>query len=407
MTTPTQPDPKDEPLPVAAPRRQKKVSAPPPPPRRDSTAVALGIVALVLGLLALVVAVLDASGVIGRSGGTAGGGVPTGTCQRTAWASMPKTDEVPDGWTIQAPDYEVSRVSATLLGQTAADGTQTQVYMRVTCFGDDASEAIQRSKVSNIEAGVTVGVLKTGDEGFTFDDSFSSSFGAYFREGNLVAYLLLQSGIAQSELDTAVATVDKAMLRAQGPGGLDIPAAVPPSEGPASSADASLDPNATPGPSEAVATPAAPELEALLPAKVDAYTLTKSSFTGADLFEGSDSTVGRAITAALAKEGKKPTDLLMAQATEDTGQLDLQDLSAFTVKGVPIAKVAPIILQSFFNSGISGVTTTDATIGGKNVKVIDFGDAGAKSYAYVSGDSLIVISTADDTIAASILSGLK
>jgi hypothetical protein len=418
MTTPDELEPKS--TQTRAARRRTRMGAD-VPPRRDSTPVALAIVGVLLGLAALAIAVLNVTGVIGRSGG----GIAAGTCQRLAWSALPRPSEVAVGWSVQAPEYEVSRVSATLVGPTDSTGSaQSAIYLRITCFDSDAGEAVSRSRVSNIETGAQVDTLAKGD-GFKFNDPTSQSIGAYVRRGDLVASLLVSADAATEDLDASIDTVDKAMQRAEGAGGLDIPAPVTPAPTPVVSFDAgaspedTLSPGETPNPSDAVPSPAAPSLEVLLPDKVGSYALTKSSYTGADLFEGDDSAFSRAITAALAKDGKTPSDLLVAQATEDSGALDLPDLWAMQVKGMSITTFEPIALEWFLSTGLPGITTTEQTIAGKKVKVIDYGPAASaspgasdnpapkKSYAYVTGDVLILLTTGELTVAEQVLTAIK
>ncbi len=396
MSTASQPEssPDVSPETRAPVRTRGPRTRPAPPPPRDVRPLALGIVAVALAALALLLSVAGATGIIG-------GGGPYGACQRMAWAAVPHGSELPADWTVQSADFQPSKMAATLAGPMGTDGAQTTAYVIVTCYGNgEGPDALDRTRASMIEGGGSVDPLDNVAGGFRFTDTLSGATGAYFQRNSLVGSVAVAIGTPESEVTATITAIDSAMRRAQGSGGLAIPSPVAPPSG----AEQPL-PSDEPGASESpAASAAAPDLEAALPGTVNGVTLDKSSFAGTDVLQ--DSAADRAFTAALKQHGKAPTDFLLAQAIDGTQGLNLDSLVAFQVRGIQGSVLEPEIMNWYLSTGVSGVKTTDETIAGRKVKVVDYGE-GSKSYVYSKGEIVFLVETSDPKLAETVIGLFK
>jgi hypothetical protein len=322
---------------------------------------------------------------------------PAASCQSAAWAAAPPTADLPAGWSISATQYDVDRMSMTLLGSVAAGQTSARpvVYATVACYAHDAAAAVAKSQAAATAAGQTVSSrTDLGDQAYTALESSGASF-IQFRHGDVVTYVAASSQVTAVEVEAVVSAFDRAL------GGDGSSAAIgtpepPNSASAAPSEAASLAPPAStqPSPSGAVA---APELEAALPATVAGTTLTISSAVGASVL-GTDAG-SRAITAALRADGKSGNDFRAAQAHDATGTLDLTIL-ALRVTGMKSAALQKIVLNTWLSASGTGVKTSAITLGGGAFTKIDYGDGGAMSYITARGDIVIVIETAVADLAA-------
>jgi hypothetical protein len=164
-----------------------------------------------------------------------------------------------------------------------------------------------------------------------------------------------------------------------------------------------------PGPSGSDAagasgSPAAPELEALLPTSVGGTTLTVQSATASDVL-GTDPN-SRALSAVVRSLGANPANLQIAQAFDDTNTIDLSIIGFRLAKGDG-AKLKAAIIQTWLSAGATGVKQTEVTLGGKTLTKIDYGDEGTIEYVYGGPDYVIVLDTADVNIATEAASKLK
>jgi hypothetical protein len=171
-------------------------------------------------------------------------------------------------------------------------------------------------------------------------------------------------------------------------------AAVPPSEEPLPSDDASLEPAAE---SHEVV-----ELEGLLPAGLNGTNLTRESWTG-DTILGDDSW-STSLTGFLTKASKTASDLQASQAYDPAGSLDLS-AGAFRVAGVKAADLRDAMIAAW-KGDYPDLKTATTTIGGLHVTTGDFGDGGINSYWYVRGDVVFDIETGDAAIAQAALAAL-
>ena len=77
------------------------------------------------------------------------------------------------------------------------------------------------------------------------------------------------------------------------------------------------------------------------------------------------------------------------------------------MQGIAPAKLRQELVASWLGANASGITTTNKTIGGKQVLAIDYGDQGALDYVYEQGDAVVILSSSDPALVEKVLSGLK
>jgi hypothetical protein len=314
------------------------------------------------------------------------------SCQSTAWSAAPSAADLPAGWSISATQYDVDRLSVTLVGQAPQGQTTSRpvVYATVTCYPQDAAAAVAKAQAAASATGQTVSArTDLGDQAYTALDQSGASF-IQFRHGDVVAYLAASGQVTAVEVETVASAFDRALgghgttaaIGSPGPSGA---ASVAPSD--AASPIAPTSPAPLPS---AAAAAAAPELEAALPATVAGTTLTISSAVGASVL-GSDAG-SRAIIAALRADGKAVADFRAAQAHDATGAVDLTIL-ALKVTGMNSATLEKIVLDTWLSATGTGVKTSAITLGGQAYTKVDYGDGGALSYITARGDIVIVIET--------------
>jgi hypothetical protein len=360
-----------------------------PSPRRP---VSLAVVAALV--LALVAIGLSAVAILRPA--------PTG-CQAAAWNAVPIANEIPSGWTIGATDIYPDNQTTTIAGPISSTGAGgATVYASVTCFGDSAAGAVDRSEQASRAAGRSVTTLDgIGEAGYAIAGSTTAGSALQFRRGPLVAYLAGSGGVTAADLRQVGLAVDAALRRALGDAGAVAPPAPSSAATPAASAVASA--GASPQPSLALASPVAPELEALMPRAVTGRPLVVQSATG-DQVLGTDA-ASKALVAALDSFGKKPTDLQIAQAYDASSTLDLTVLG-FRVPGISAAKLQPAVLQTWLFAGATGVTTKEATVGGVKVTEVTYGGSTSVSYVAARKDAVIIVQSADPALAAAALAAL-
>jgi hypothetical protein len=363
-----------------------------PPPRRFTIAIVAALV------LALVAVGLSAFAILRPA---------TSSCQSAAWDAVPRASEIPAGWTIGVTDFYPDNQTTTIAGPASTTGSAgSTIYASVTCFGASAADAFDRSELASRSAGRSVTVLDgIGEAAYAIAGSTAGASAMQFRRGPLVAYLASSGVTTDAELRQVGQAVDAALRRALGDSGAVVPpapsAAATPAASPAASAGASA--GASPQPSQALASPVAPELEALMPRLVNGTTLVVESATG-DQVLGTD-TASKALIAALTSFGKKQTDLQIAQAYDSSSTLDLTVLG-FRVPGISAAQLQPAVLQTWLFAGATGVTTKEATVGGVKVTEVIYGGSTSVSYVAARKDAVIIIQSADAKIAAAALAAL-
>ncbi len=169
---------------------------------------------------------------------------------------------------------------------------------------------------------------------------------------------------------------------------------------PSQAALASGSPSGVPLPSGSdvpTASVAAAALEALMPKSVNGTALTTQSARGP--FSALISSPGaRALDAAVAALGKKPSDLEIAESADSGGALDLSVLG-FRVAGIDPAQLLPAVLDGWLSSKSPGVKTATVTLVGTPTTEVSYG-SGSKDYVFVHGDAVLVIETADPAVPA-------
>ena len=174
--------------------------------------LALGFAALAVGLVAL-----------GWTLFASGRGASD--CQARAWDSIPEERALPDGWAVTATNFFVGNSTVTLEGPAAdTDTGEGVVYATVTCYGDDGSEALARSRAADASTGSpTTDLEGIGDEGYAIEDGTGLS-AMHFRRGDLVSYLVVAGNVTPDELRSTATAFDQAMIDAKAG---DLPSIAP------------------------------------------------------------------------------------------------------------------------------------------------------------------------------------
>ena len=362
-----------------------------PVPIVAGAALVLAIVAIALSLLTII--------------------RPAAGCQVAAWDAVPTASEMPSGWTVGSTNIYRDSQTTSITGPNPGNGSvASTIYLSVTCFPDRAQDVVDRMEQASKSAGRAVTPLDgIGEVGYAVSGDTGGASAMQFRRGTLVAYLATSGPVTDSELRQAGTAVDAALRRALGDTGVTaVPAssaAGTPGGSPGSTAAGSpaASAGASPEPSGAVASPVAPQLEALMPHSVSGATLLVQSTTGDQVL--GDDAASKALISALNSFGKKPTDLEIAQAADDSGAIGLTVLG-FRLPGVSGAKLEPAVLRTWLFSGATGVTTKVKTVGGVKVTEVTYGGDTSVSYVTVRKDAVIVIQSADAALAAAALDAL-
>lgn len=345
-----------------------------------------------LAVLAIVIAGVALGLVVWRTFLSAGS-----SCQSTVWSAQPDANRLPAGWTMKGTTFDTNRRSITFVGAQASDGSAPNVLATVTCLPDGAAEAVSRAAAAAREMGGD-GAVSTrsdlSDGGFEATDASGAIF-LEFRRGDVVVDLAASGGATPNDIETVASAYDRALggnggtISSPAPSGSDFQGV----DSPAPSGDTGLTHNA-------------PELEKLLPAKAGSLDLTVASELGGAALSGGDQD-SRAAIAALAAVGKKPDDLHLAQAAGyDANGDPLLGVSAVSVAGLDAAKVRTVTVDYFGLTG-SAVKQSTVTLGGKSWTKYDLGDGGLLYYIRDQGDVVLVITTADATLAEQAAAALR
>ena len=92
----------------------------------------------------------------------------------------------------------------------------------------------------------------------------------------------------------------------------------------------------------------------------------------------------------------------MAESYDATGTVAVT-IIGFRLTGIQGVPLRQAIIASWMAAAGSGITTTPASVGGKAVIKVDYGDGGPLDYVYVHGATVLDVSTADTTLASTVL----
>ncbi len=327
------------------------------------------------------------------------------SCRAVAWDAVPTSDSLPEGWTINGSGFYTDGYGASFSGPTPSGTTAAPpgITVRVSCYGADGHLVVKRSHDSDLAVGGTdVPFADIGDEALATQDSIGTTTSVYIRRGPLVASIAAQ-GVLPDDLVAAAGAIDDAMVAAEA---RPAPNA---SAGPSAS-DGQVEPVQSDGLASEVPEPTPTEahafaaLEALLPKTIDGTDLSSQSTTGTDAL-GSDPS-SEPLIKWLATKGKTPGDLQIAEAYDPTLTIDA-DITALRLDGTTAAVLRQELMHTWLGADASGITTTNKTIGGKAVMVIDYGDEGALDYVFEHGDTVVILSTSDPALAARVIAGFK
>ena len=155
--------------------------------------------------------------------------------------------------------------------------------------------------------------------------------------------------------------------------------------------------------SAASPSPAAPVLEAEMPRAVNGIPLTTESALNATSLGNAPN--GRALSAAVASLGKKAGDLEIADAFDPSGALALSILG-FRLPGIDAAKLRSVVLDAWLSVTSPGITSTSVSLSGTPSTRVSYGDGGPDQYVFVHSDSVFIIVTADQSLAASAVAAM-
>jgi hypothetical protein len=142
----------------------------------------------------------------------------------------------------------------------------------------------------------------------------------------------------------------------------------------------------------------APDLEALLPGRIDGTKLQKGSATGAAVFGGD--AFSREMTLRLRAAGKAPADLRFANAQDAAGTLELE-VGVFQVRGMSAEALRRAIVASS-RPNAPGLIAEPSTLAGRPVTSVVY-PGGAALYLYEHGDRVFYIGTQNETLAAKVM----
>jgi hypothetical protein len=323
---------------------------------------------------------------------------PTSSCQDTAWNTTPAETDLPAGWTTSASQYDVDRKQMTVVGPVSGDESTAQavVYATITCFPSGAAESITRSADAATAAGQTVTARDDlGDQAFSATDPSNATF-LQLRHGDVVVYLAASGDTTPTDVDSLASAFDKAL----GGDGGSVAVGTPDAASPEVPSDSGAPPSDEAG---ASVSPAAPALEAAIPDVVGDITLGKDSATGADVL--GDDPGARAVAAALREAGHETSDLLVAYASDEAGAADLT-ITGLAVDGMGPKALNDLALSSWLPAGGAGVTKSRATVGGREVTRVDYGDGGPIDYVLSTPEGVFIVTTADEGLASEALPAL-
>ena len=314
------------------------------------------------------------------------------TCQQQAWDVAPDANDYPDGWSLGASQYDLSRKTMSFVGALPTDefSGQAAIITTITCFPEGAGEAVSRSQQAAEEAEQSVVDRDDlGEQAFSAIDPSGATF-MQLRTGNVVVYLAGTPDTASTDVELMASAFDLAL---GGDGGEFVaPEPVP--------SDIGL---GSPEPGASQPGQAVPELAAVLPATVGDHQIDITSLTGADFL--ADDPGSRAILAALRDAGLDAADLKVAEGYDSLAETDLQ-LLAVTIDGMPVGQTRDLVLDVWLAASGPGVETDTVTLGGEEWMRIDYGDDSRKDYILLKDGVVIDVTTEDPDLAEQVAAAL-
>lgn len=162
---------------------------------------------------------------------------------------------------------------------------------------------------------------------------------------------------------------------------------------------ATADPNATPVPPLT----RVPDLEALLPRKLDGKDLAVASLTGTDIMTSGQAASVAALQAILKATGGQASDYAFAYSELPGGSV----VGVFRVKGADATKIQAALMK-LGKDNPNGAIVDSGTIGGKKVQILRVTVGGNETswYYWPKGDLLYYIQTADPLAAEKFFAAL-
>jgi len=136
----------------------------------------------------------------------------------------------------------------------------------------------------------------------------------------------------------------------------------------------------------------------MLPGKLNETALTTESDTGDSVLDAWT----RVMVTFLAKVGKAPADLELAQAYDATSGIDVS-VMAFRLKGVPAADLQQAVIDGLM-AGSPALVKSVVTLSGKEVTRLASVEDGWNTYLYPKGDVVYIVGTSDEALATTALS---
>ena len=161
---------------------------------------------------------------------------------------------------------------------------------------------------------------------------------------------------------------------------------------------AACGPSATLAPTPTNGQAAAEQLQATLPTSVDGVVLETEALSAGQLAGTSGY---EELVARLNNDFKTPEDLVGANAIDPTGASDLRIL-AIRIIGEDAGRLQAVMLE--WTNLLDGATVEQTNVGRPVTKVTRSGQP--TTYYYVSGDTIYLVSTADEALASAALTAL-
>ncbi len=181
-----------------------------------------------------------------------------------------------------------------------------------------------------------------------------------------------------------------------------------PSAGAVSSPGASAAASSGASPSPTPDYHAAPALEARLPDSIGGVAMQKISMNGADFLAAGSATGQTDLQTMLQQLGKTTADLFVAETWDPTATSQSQ-AAIFQVKGADPTKLLSLWVAGQVAATGKKTRVTNVTIAGQRVtRLEDFSaDPSRVSYAWSSGDSIVIVGTKDESVVTQVLAAIK